>query len=151
MNNVDQPDFDEKYDEGANYDPCLESHEDVEQKCRTLSLHETGTQTFVNQVSGIAAVPPNLLDPGGVDKFMVIKDGDFHDDVYGFLQERLLAEFFEGITLRVSFDKIEVIILSQESKAILGERGARIRELARLLQVRYDLPGEKLALFVHRT
>ena len=65
-----------------------------------------------------------------------VADGVFYAELNELLIKELGEEGYAGVDLRVTPVKTEVIIRATRTQNVLGEKGARIRELTSVVQKR---------------
>lgn len=66
-----------------------------------------------------------------------VADGVFYAELNELLIKELGEDGYAGVDLRVTPVKTEVIIRATRTQNVLGEKGARIRELTSVVQKRY--------------
>lgn len=76
-----------------------------------------------------------------------VADGVFNAELNEFLNRELAEDGYAGVEIRVTPVQTQVIIKATRTHNVVGEKGRRIRELASLLQKRFDFPDGQIALF----
>eukprot|EP00668_Euglena_longa_P011135 GGOE01013514.1.p1 GENE.GGOE01013514.1~~GGOE01013514.1.p1 ORF type:complete len:221 (-),score=23.86 GGOE01013514.1:258-920(-) len=79
-----------------------------------------------------------------------VADGVFYAELNEFLKRELAEEGYSGVEVRVTPQRTEIIIRATRTKEVLGEKGRRIRELASMVQKRFNFPDNGVELFAER-
>lgn len=79
-----------------------------------------------------------------------VADGVFLAELSEFLQRELAEDGYSGVEVRPTPTRTEVIIRATRTKEVLGEKGARIRELTSLVQKRFRFPAGSVELYAER-
>mmetsp|Transcript_929 Transcript_929/g.1287 ORF Transcript_929/g.1287 Transcript_929/m.1287 type:complete len:262 (+) Transcript_929:54-839(+) len=79
-----------------------------------------------------------------------VADGVFYAELNEFLTRELAADGFSGVEVRVTPTRTEIIIRATRTKEVVGEKGQRIRELASLVQKRFNFPEGQVELYAER-
>ena len=79
-----------------------------------------------------------------------VADGVFKAELSEFLQRELAEDGYSGVEIRPTPTRTEVIIRATRTKEVLGEKGARIRELTSLVQKRFRFPPNSVELYAER-
>jgi small subunit ribosomal protein S3e len=79
-----------------------------------------------------------------------VADGIFYAELNEFLMRELYEEGYSGVDVRVTPNRIHVVIKATRTKNVLGEKGRRIRELTSVVQKRFKFPEGSVELFAER-
>eukprot|EP01071_Lankesteria_metandrocarpae_P014277 Lankesteria_metandrocarpae@DN8290_c0_g1_i1.p1 len=79
-----------------------------------------------------------------------IKDGVFQAELNEFLSRTLAEDGYSGVEVRVTPTKTEIIISATRPRAVLGDRGRRIRELTAVVQKRFGFAPGSVDLLADR-
>jgi len=79
-----------------------------------------------------------------------VADGVFQAELSELLQRELAEDGYSGVEVRSTPAKTEVIIRATRTKEVLGEKGARIRELTSLVQKRFRFAPGSVELYAER-
>jgi len=71
-----------------------------------------------------------------------VADGVFYAEINAFFERELGEDGYSGVEVRVTPVRTEIIIRATKTQNVLGDRGRRIRELASLIQKRFNFPKE---------
>jgi KH domain len=69
-----------------------------------------------------------------------VADGLFYAELNEFLNRELENDAYAGVEVRVTPSRTEIIIRATRTRAVLGEKAQRIRELTSVVQKRFRFP-----------
>eukprot|EP00013_Stygamoeba_regulata_P027396 CAMPEP_0177648242 /NCGR_PEP_ID=MMETSP0447-20121125/10727_1 /TAXON_ID=0 /ORGANISM="Stygamoeba regulata, Strain BSH-02190019" /LENGTH=99 /DNA_ID=CAMNT_0019150877 /DNA_START=87 /DNA_END=386 /DNA_ORIENTATION=+ len=69
-----------------------------------------------------------------------VADGVFYAELNQFLNAELENDAYAGVEVRVTPTRTEIIIRATHTRAVLGEKAQRIRELTAVVQKRFRFP-----------
>jgi small subunit ribosomal protein S3e len=81
-------------------------------------------------------------------KFII--DGVFFSELNEFLSKELSEEGFSNVELRKNPLKIEMILKTTRTQALIGLKGRRIREITLLIKKRFEFGDHKLDIYVEK-
>jgi len=79
-----------------------------------------------------------------------VADGVFNAEINAFFERELGEDGYSGVEIRVTPVRTEIIIRATKTQNVLGDRGRRIRELASLIQKRFNFPDRTVELYAER-
>jgi small subunit ribosomal protein S3e len=79
-----------------------------------------------------------------------VANGIFYAELNEFLTRELSVDGYSGVEVRVTPTRTEIIIRATRTRAVLGEKGQRIRELTSVVQKRFGFPDKYVELFAER-
>jgi len=94
------------------------------------------------------ATPTPTEGPKNERKFDA--DGIFKAKLNKFLSRELAKDGYSGVEVRVAPTKTEIIIMAIRTQNVLGEKGRRIRELASVIQKKFNLPKNSVQLYAEK-
>lgn len=78
-------------------------------------------------------------------------DGVFAAELDDFLASELGSDGYSGVDIRKSISKLEIIIKATKTQNVIGDKGARIKEIKSLIMERFPhLAQTKVELFAER-
>ncbi|GMM47662.1 ribosomal 40S subunit protein S3 [Pichia kluyveri] len=83
-------------------------------------------------------------------KRKLVADGVFYAELNEFFTRELAEEGYAGCEVKITPTKTDVIIKATRTNDVLGEKGRRIRELTMLIQKRFGLAPQSIALYAER-
>merc|ERR1711981_550664 len=82
-------------------------------------------------------------------KHLFVRDGIFKAELDEFLKRELAEDGYSGVIVRKS-KTCEIIIIATRPSQVLGEKSRRIRELTRIVNMRWGAEQGQMDLFVER-
>merc|ERR1711934_166978 len=82
-------------------------------------------------------------------KHLFVRDGLFKAELDEFLKRELAEDGYSGVIVRKS-KTCEIIIIATRPSQVLGEKSRRIRELTRIVNMRWGAEQGQMDLFVER-
>merc|ERR1711877_22436 len=79
-----------------------------------------------------------------------VQDGVFKAELNEFLKRELAEDGYAGVDVRVTPLRTEIIIKATRTQQVLGEKGRRIRELASVVQKRFNFAEGTVELYAER-
>ncbi|XP_045478871.1 40S ribosomal protein S3-like [Harmonia axyridis] len=79
-----------------------------------------------------------------------VADGVFKAELDEFLRRELAEDGYSGVEVRTTPAKTEIIISATRTDLVLGEKNRRIRELTRLVTMRFNFPENSVALYAEK-
>mmetsp|Transcript_1111 Transcript_1111/g.2666 ORF Transcript_1111/g.2666 Transcript_1111/m.2666 type:complete len:244 (+) Transcript_1111:3-734(+) len=79
-----------------------------------------------------------------------VADGVFYAELNQFLNAELENDAYAGVEVRVTPTRTEIIIRATHTRAVLGEKAQRIRELTAVVQKRFRFPEGTVELYAER-
>merc|ERR1712241_558513 len=79
-----------------------------------------------------------------------VADGVFKAELNEFLKRELAEDGYSGVEVRVTPLRTEIIIKATRTQQVLGEKGRRIRELASVVQKRFNFAEGTVELYAER-
>merc|ERR1712242_425401 len=79
-----------------------------------------------------------------------VADGVFKAELNEFLTRELAEDGYSGVEVRVTPTRTEIIIMATRTQQVLGEKGRRIRELASVVQKRFNFAEGTVELYAER-
>eukprot|EP01106_Pelomyxa_sp_JSP_P016675 TRINITY_DN633_c0_g1_i17.p1 TRINITY_DN633_c0_g1~~TRINITY_DN633_c0_g1_i17.p1 ORF type:complete len:267 (+),score=65.46 TRINITY_DN633_c0_g1_i17:143-943(+) len=83
-------------------------------------------------------------------KHKFVADGVFYAELNEFLMRELSEDGYAGVEVRVTPERMEIIIRATKTKNVLGEKGQRIRELTSCVRKRFGFAEDAVELFAER-
>lgn len=90
------------------------------------------------------------MAPQVTKKRRFIMDGVFYAEMNEFFMRELPEEGYAGVEVRVGPSKTEVRIRATRPQNVIGEKSRRILELTALVQKRFSLPEDSIALYAEK-
>merc|ERR1712216_112281 len=79
-----------------------------------------------------------------------VADGVFYAELNELLTRELAEDGYAGVDVRVTPLRTEIIIKATRTQQVLGEKGRRIRELASVVQKRFNFAEGTVELYAER-
>lgn len=79
-----------------------------------------------------------------------VSDGVLYAEINEFFTRELAEEGYSGVEVRTTATKTEIVIRATHTQSVLGENGRRIRELTNLVQKRFRMPENSVAIYAEK-